>query len=456
MNKKTSKKYNILHLTPHLGAGVGTVVLNYLSKVANDTAFAHSILCLDYANQHAMDVANKASFPIFGNMSKKKSKVLGLIADCDVLLIHWWNHPLLYDFLVREPLPASRVIFWAHQKGTPAPNNFTDKIFRYPDIFVFTTPLSYDVKEVQNLPAELKKKLHDIWSTGGVERIQSLKLKKHTGFNVGYIGNVDYAKMHPDFLDICNQVNIPDVHFTIVGGPYGRQLESEAAHRGIGHKFHFTGFVPEEEKWEYLSQFDVFGYPLAPYHYGSCDQVLQESMAAGVVPIVLKNPMESYMIKDGVTGLVAKSKEEYVIKLQELYHNHELRAYLSKNAQEYAIRTFSLEKMKNEWNAIFNQVLNTPKTIKKWDISKKVEDISPKDVFLESLGDYREDFISYCHAKNHEEEEMAIQKIKKLAKSANWQSETKSSVHQFLSFFPDDKYLSSWSKLMKGALNQSG
>lgn len=444
-----SRKYKILHLTPHLGAGVGTVLLNYLSKVANDPAFAHTVLCLDYVNQYAVEVANKAGFPLFGDMSKKKSEVLDFIADCDVLLIHWWNHPLLYDFLVREQLPASRVVFWAHQKGSPAPNNFTDKIFRYPDMFVFTTPLSYDTKEVQNLPAEHKKKLHDIWSTGGVECVQSVELKKHAGFNVGYIGNVDYAKMHPDFLDICNQVDISDVHFIIVGGPNGKQLEEEAAHRGIGHKFHFTGFVSEGEKWEYLSQFDVFGYPLAPHHYGSCDQVLQESMAAGVVPVVLANPMESYMVKDGVTGLVAKSKVEYVIKLQEFYHNHELRAYLSKNAQEYAIKTYSLEKMENEWNAIFNQLLNTSKTIKKWEIAKKTEEISPKDVFLESLGDYGEDFIFYCHAKNNEEKEMAIQRIKKLAKSANWQSETKSSVHQYHSFFYNDVYLSEWSKIMR-------
>ncbi len=442
-----SKKYKILHLTPHLGAGVGTVVLNYLSKVANDPVFAHSVLCLDYANQNAIEVAKNAGFPLSDNMSKKKPEILDLIVDSDIVLIHWWNHPLLYDFLVREQLPASRVIFWAHQKGSPAPNNFTDKILKYPDLFVFTTPLSYKIKEVEDLPSKYKKRLRDIWSTGGIDRVKSLKPKKHRGFNIGYIGNVDYAKMHPDFLDICNQVDIPDVNFIIVGGPNGKQLEKEATHRGIGQKFHFTGFVSEEEKWEYLSQFDVFGYPLAPHHYGSCDQVLQESMAAGVVPVVLANPMESYMVKDGVTGLVAKSKEEYVIKLRELYHNHELRAYLSKNTEEYAIKTFSLEKMENEWNAIFNQVLNTSKTIKVWKMAPKF--ISPKDVFLESLGSYGDDFISYCNATNDEEKDMAIQKIKKLAQSANWQSETKSSVHQYLSFFPNDEYLSEWSKIMR-------
>ncbi len=439
----------ILHITPHFGAGVGTVVLNYLSKVKDSRSFTHRAICLDYANQNAIEVAKNAGFSLFDNMSKKKHKILDLIADSDVVLIHWWNHPLLCDFLVRERLSASRVILWSHILGSPPPNSFTDKILRYPDMFVFTTPLSYKVKDVWNLSDERKKYLRDVWSTGGLDRVKSIKLKEHSGFNIGYVGNVDYTKMHPDFLDICNRVDIPGVNFIIVGGPNGKQLEQEAERRGIGGKFNFTGFVPEIEKWEYLSSFDIFGYPLAPHHYGTCDQVLQETMAVGVVPVVLANPMESYMVENGITGIVAKDKNEYVRALQDLYHNRELRNLLSQNAKEYAIHTFSLEKMVNEWDKIFNEVLNFPKTVRKWEINKQIKDISPKDVFLESLGDYGGAFVSYCNAKNDKEKKSAIEKIKKLAESANWRSKTKSTVHQYNSFFPDDKYLSFWSKLMR-------
>ncbi len=446
---KKNIKYKILHITPHLGAGVGTVVLNYLSKVANSPVFAHTILCLDYANQYAVETANRAGFPLLDNMSKKKQKLLNLIADSDIVLVHWWNHPLLYDFFVREQLPLSRVIFWAHQRGYPAPNNFTKKILRYPDVFVFTTPLSYKTREVKNLPDKQKKCLRDIWSTAGVERMKSIKLKKHRGFNIGYIGNVDFAKMHPDFLDICNQVNIPNVKFIVVGGPNGGQLNQEAKKIGIEKKFKFTGFVSEKKKWEYLSLFDVFGYPLAPHHYGSCDQVLQESMAVGAVPVVLANPMENYMVKNNVTGIVAKNKNEYIESLQTLYYDRKLKNNLSKNAKKYALQTYSLEKMEKEWNKIFNEVLILPKIVRKWKINKETKKITPKDLFLEALGSYGKDFIAYCQTKNKDEKNKVIKKIRTLAKSANWQSKTKSSVHHFLSFFPNDKYLTVWSKLTK-------
>lgn len=443
-------KKNILHITPHVGAGVGTVVLNYLSKVKDSHLFNHRIVCLDYANDNAKDIAKEVGFSLLSDMSKEKQVVLDLIAESDIVLVHWWNHPLLSDFLVRERMPTSRMIFWSHILGSPPPNNFTDKLLRYPDMFVFTTPLSYNTKEVQSLPYERKKYLRDVWSTGGLERIKFFKSKRHHGFNIGYVGNVDYAKMNPDFLDICNQVEIPNAKFIVVGGPNNKQLEKEANIRGIGEKFEFTGFVPEIIKWELLSSFDVFGYPLAPHHYGTCDQVLQESMALGVVPVVLANPMESYMVKDGITGIVAKDKEDYVKSLQRLYHNSELRHSLSKNAKEYATHTFSLEKMVDEWDNIFNEVLGIPKIIRKWEIGKQVKDISAKDVFLESLGDYGESFAAYCNAINDKEKKSAMRKIKKLSEFANWQSKTKSTVHQFSSFFPNDKHLSFWSKSMIG------
>ena len=43
----------ILHITPHLGGGVGRVVLNYLSKYKNNLDIKHRVVCLDYANDEA-------------------------------------------------------------------------------------------------------------------------------------------------------------------------------------------------------------------------------------------------------------------------------------------------------------------------------------------------------------------------------------------------------------------
>lgn len=444
MNKK---KTSILHITPHLGGGVGRVLLNYFLKSKANDAFEHKVACLDYANEDALNTAKSIGLELFDEMSDKKNLLLEMIAEADVVLMHCWNHPLLYDFLVRTQLPLCRLITWSHNSGLHPPGVYTNKILTYPDLFVFTTPVSFETKEVRNLSDEQKKSLRVIWSTGGVDHVKSVKPQEHPGFNVGYIGTVDYAKIHPNFLKICDKINIPNVKFIVCGGSSEKEIKKEAEELGIAEKFNFTG--PISNITEYLSIFDVFGYPLAPYHYGTCDQVLAESMAAGVVPVVLENRMEKYMVKDGITGIVAKNEDDYIQAIQKLFHDNFLHNSLSQNAREYAIKTFSVDKMAQQWEAVFNESLVIPKTSRQWNVNKQNNEISAKDVFLESLGDYGKEFIDFCKAESDVEKKIATEKIAKLRESLVWQAKTKGTVHQYNSFFPDDKYLAFWSRLMK-------
>lgn len=441
------RKFNILHITPHLGGGVGRVILNYLEKAKENPAFSHKVICLEYANDKALVASRKTGFPLIDKMSSDHSEIVAEIAKADIVIIHWWNHPLLYDFLVRERLPASRVILWSHISGFHPPYVFTEKILQYPDIFVFTTPASLKTREVKGLSEKQKKHLRVVWSTGGVEDIKSVKPKSHSGFNIGYIGTVDYAKLHPNFLNICDKIDIPGVKFIVCGGSSEKEIRVEAEKMGIAPKFIFTGLVPDIT--EYLPLFDVFGYPLALDHYGTCDQSLAESMAAGVVPVVLKNRMEKYMVKNGITGIVAKSEDDYVKAIQTLCRDKSLRDELSENARKYAVKTFSVDEMAGEWETIFREALAKPKTSKVWNIAKKKDNIQTSDVFLESLGDYGEAFLRHRKAKSENEKIKATKRILKLNESAIWKAETRGTVHHYKRFFPDDEIISFWSDLMK-------
>lgn len=445
-------KTKILHITPHLGGGVGKVLLNYLIKAKNDPDFEHVLACLDYANENALETARKQKLKIRGDMAKDRPGLLKMAAESDVVLMHWWNHPLLFDFIVRTELPPCRLIIWSHISGFHPPYVFTEKILSYPDKFIFTTPLSFETDEVKNLSAKKKKNLHAIWSTGGVEHVRKVKPEKHSGFSVGYIGTVDFVKIHTDFLNICGKINIPDVKFIVCGGPKEKEFEKEAQALGIGDKFDFKGIVSDITK--YLSVFDVFGYPLAPYHYGTCDQVLQESMAAGVVPVVLSNKMESYMVKDKETGLVAKTEEEYVQAVESLYRDEKLRNRLSENARSYAIKTFSLGAVAKEWNETFKEVMKISKSAKKWEMSGRRKEIAAMDVFLESLGKYGKDFKSFRDAKSENEKKEALREIIKLNMLAAWKSETRGTAHHYHFFFPEDPELSELGMEMKKAENE--
>jgi L-malate glycosyltransferase len=437
-------KKKILHITPHLGGGVGHVLLNYFKKAKTLSKYKHEVICLDYINNEATKITKNIKLPILGNMRKNKKEILNKIKNAEIVLWHWWNHPLTYEILVKEKLPKCRLILWSHNSGFNAPGNFTKKILKYPDLFVFTTPISFNTKEVLELSEKDKNKLKSIWSTGGIEHVKKIKYRKHNGFNIGYIGTVDYAKLHPNFLKMCKKINIPNIKFIVCGGSNEKEIEKEAKKLDINN-IEFTGIISDITK--YLSIFDLFGYPLAPYHYGTCDQTLAESMAAGVIPIVFANNMEKYMIKDKVTGIVVNNEEEYIKTIEELYYNKELREILSQNAKKYAEETFSVDKLIKEWDSTFEKILKTPKTEKKWDINKKK--INGKDILLEALGHYGINFENYINAKTNKEKDKYLKIIEKMGKEPNWISKTKSTVHHYKQFFPNDKYLKLWSKIMK-------
>ena len=441
------KKKHILHLTPHIGGGVGRVLLNYLNSTKNDSGYSHEICCLDTVHKKEKNIVQQYEIKLTDNVYKNISGLFGEIKRADIILLHWWNHPLLFSLLVLYDLPPCRLIIWSHVSGLSGTNVFTEKLLNYADKFLFTTPISYKSEVVRKAPLTIRNKLNDIWSTSGVEYVNRVAPKHcKLSFCIGYLGTVDYAKLHPDFVAICNSIEIDQKSFIVCGGSAEKDIAFDANNSGFGEKFTFTGEVSEVN--DYFHLFDVFGYPLSSEHYGTCDQVLAEAMAAGVVPVVFNNPMECSMVEHLKTGLIVTNKEEYARAIELLYNNEALRLSLSQNAVKFACEFFSLNQMIKSWNITFDQIISLDKSSKNW-LYKPSGITGPVDVFFESLGGGAEPFKNFLNLseKNIESEDLKI--IKKLAGSPQWQSKTKGTVHHYLSFFPDDKQLLELSSLLK-------
>lgn len=425
----------ILHISPHLGGGVGSVLLNYLKyEVFNHSNNTHTVTTLDYANDKSKQVCSEYNINLYSDMYKKFNILLELIKNSDIVIIHFWNHPLLYDFLIRNHLPECRLIFWAHVSGFNPPYVFPNKILDMSDKFIFTTPISYRVKEIQDYQA--KEKFTSILSTSGVEKYANIELTSHESFNVGYIGTVDYAKMHPEFIEICRNLEIPNIKFIVIGGEKENILISEAKKYDIYDKFNITGKVGDIIP--YLSSFDVFAYPLNPNHYGTAEQVLQEAMAAGVVPVVMNNPAESYLVQHLKTGLIANNINEYCEFIELLYKNPNLKKQLSLNCKKYAEENFSLSNLADQWQKIFYEMLRTQKCKKRYSENKTY---SYFDIFLESLGTHKEPFVLYLKNNNSE-------LISEVLHQLEWQSESKGTLKQYNKFF-DDKTIKKLMELYK-------
>lgn len=441
---------NILHITPHLGTGVGTVTLHYLKNESTRNIHNHRVIALDTLNDDAKKTLSDLNISYEESAFHFVPLIKKAIEEADIVLIHWWNHPLLSVFLMTQKLPQCRVIMWCHISGIEAPNNFTPSSLRYPDRFIFTTPMSYRSKYISQLKDFEKEKLGVIWSTGGVERLKSIKPTPHEGVIVGYIGNLDFTKLNPNFIKLCEMVTDESVKFIVVGGPVNLELLKQAKNSRIANRIEFTGYVSEEEKWNRLSTFDIFGYPLASHHFGSCDQTIQEAMAVSVPPVVLNNPMESYMVKDNETGFVCNSHQEYALSIDNLAKDKNFREKIGLQAKEFAHSEYSIRKSSMGWDEVFAKAMKISKTEKNWPKFSSLQSPLIAEIFAESLGEDGEPFKKLLYSENYSDQTLknAENSLNALSSKPNWTSPTKSTVFHYLKFFPEDKVLNKFCRLI--------
>jgi len=440
----------ILHITPHLGGGVGSVVLNWVKKDTFDNF--HTIMSLDKNNNddwitidNMIDTVN--IYDDCYNRKDFKKNLIKEISDNDIILIHWWNHPLLYDVMVNINFPPCRIMIWNHVSSLFPPYSMTEKLVDFTDMLIFTSPVSYECKEIVKLPIKKRKKLDVIWSTVGVESFKEIKKVHHDNFIVGYTGTVDFGKLNPNFIDLCASVRVPNVRFVVCSGDSQQHLKDEAGKKGVSGIFSFEGRVPSVVP--YLATFDVFGYPLQPNNFATCEQSIGEAMMAGVVPVVLNNVTEKYIVKHMETGIVAETLDDYHKAIEYLYNNKDELKRMSKNAIDYAKEQYDIKKTIGKWNELFNKIMSNEKKARSWDREDKVY-MRPNELYIESLGDYNAPLKEFINSTTNNEKKIALKNIKRLFDTnIMFYSKNKGSVLQYLKYFPEDKYLQEWSKLCK-------
>lgn len=370
---------DILHVTPHLGGGVGRVLLNYLEAVRPGPR-RHRLMCLDYANEAARARCAAASIPLADRLSEIPAELARAVAQADAVVVHWWNHPLMYQWLTGGVWPAARVLLWSHVSGRAAPQSVTADLAAFPDLFAAANPVSLSLPALAEAAAQNRARL--LFSTAGVDHVAHAAPRSHQGFRVGYLGTVDYAKMHPDFIDLCLSADLPPATFAVAGGPEHEALRRQTERRGVVHRFEILG--PVDDAAAFLSTLDVFGYPLNPDHYGTGEQVLIEAQAAGVPPVVLAGGAEEYVVEHGVTGLTAASAADYGRHIKRLHDDPELRLKLSIQATALAGERFGLKAFTDNFEALLTELMTHPKRPRRWP--GLTEPPSPWRIFLMSQG----------------------------------------------------------------------
>jgi glycosyltransferase involved in cell wall biosynthesis len=433
---------NILHITPHTGGGVGTVILNWILK---DNLNQHCLMLLGYADIKTVKICNENNIKCYEKVDKDIPFLYSEMNVADIIIVHYWNHPLLLNFLVDRLLPSCRLVTWFHNSGFNDPYSLPENIIEMSNRMVFTSPISYDLPICKYLLPKFKSQLRDIWSTGGVEKYKSVKHKEHDGFNILYVGTLDFAKIREDFIFICLQIlkEIPEATITICGnGSSMQEMVEQVNDLDLQDKIKFEGLVSDLIPYFEIS--DCFLYLLDSKSFSTCEQVLGESMASGLIPIVFDNACEKEIITNELNGFVVSTIKECVDRIKELYEDKEdgiFWSQLSLNAKLTAQEKYSIDKMIDKWNNLFEEVILEEKKEKEWSTNfTNIYGIGTV-AFLESL--------DYDNAKLFHEYVSYERKIEQLFRSnLQWHSESKGSIKQYLKYFPNDKYLNKFQRIM--------
>ena len=369
------------------------------------------------------------------------------IANADIVQMEWWNHPLISRLLWNFDFPDMRLLIWSHVSGLTPPMLIIQELIEFADLFVCGTPYSFNNPAIQQ--HRHTGQIGMVQQSTGIERTHDVQSRKHKGFQVGYIGTLDYYKMHPEFIDICAIINIPNVQFIVCGeGDNLAQIKMQAQQAGLRGKITFTGYV--ENINDYLAVFDVFGYPLNRDHYGTTELVLIEAMAAGIPPVVFSGASEQYVVTHNQTGLVVDTHQEYASAIEFLYRHPSEKVRLGQNARQYVQEYFSIEKVVENITVYYRQLLARQKHPHIFPLHGNAS----YQQFMAFTGKYKTYFEQSIQQKNRLTSKAVEQTIAQC--SQLMQARTRGSIFHYLRYNPTDPWLNYWAGLIEEQKKKAG
>lgn len=372
--------------------------------------------------------------------SPSPDKISEEIKEADIVQLHFWNNPTLSEFL-RSDWPSMRLLVWLKVFGEHPPQVVPKKLLQYADFVLATSPLTLKLPVFDVINKEERTDV--VYGMADWSRLGDVKPREHESFNVGYIGTVNFTKMHPRFVPMSAEISIPNVRFIVCGGGIERELEQEVDSLNVADRFEFRGYV--ENIRSVLETLDVFGYPLCEDTYATSEKTIQEAMYAGIPLVVFPHGGCSDLVQHEETGLIVNSEKEYCEAIEFLYHNTEFRLQLGKNAAAYARQVFDSEKAVLKMHEIYKNMMDQPKRKRAWKSSEiGLNKRSASTDFVENLGDKGIDF----HASlSSDDITTLLQAEEKIAEASPLLVNGEGGINQYRNSYPDDPYLRLWSGL---------
>lgn len=367
----------ILHVTPHLGGGVGKAHAALRNALPGEVEQTYLLLEAPRDRRYVEMIEDGGANVV---VAESLDHVAALAGQADIVQFEFWNHPRLFECLARCNFPAMRSVFWSHISGLFRPL-IPLGLIEESGRFVFTTPASRNTTALDSLSEASRNKIAVVSSGFGFPPgLGWVSSARPPG--IAYLGTVDFLKMNPCFFDCIDALSDDTVRVSIWGSvdPEGEVAVRVRTMR-YSERIVFRGKTDEPARA--FDEAGIFFYPLQPDHYGTAENALIEAMSLGLVPVVMNNPAERAIVCHGETGCVAHSADECTELLQELLSSPDARSRMARNAIDYVascrMPAQSAQDFMIQWLGLLGQ------PVRKHDFRAAIGG-SPADWFLATQG----------------------------------------------------------------------
>lgn len=274
------------------------------------------------------------------------------------------------DFVVVTLLKllGCRILCHYHNKGVRRRQSYAIDDFLYRQYFqgikvLLIVPQLYD---------DMKKYLHirdTYFCPNGVPRVltsgNEIEADRHNEIpEILYLSNLFVSKGILDLLDALYLLRGEgyNFHCTIVGAEAfamnGDRLEEEIRSRYLQDMVTYVGPKYGDEKNIYLDRADMMVFPT--YYAKECFPLVNLEAMERKLPIIsTQEGGIPYMIKDGKTGLICKSRNPIDLShsIAKLIDNPDLRVSMGEEGYKFFLSEFTIDSFIDRMINVFNRVL---------------------------------------------------------------------------------------------------
>jgi hypothetical protein len=357
----------VLHVIQQFGRGGASQALSSLIDAA--TSSRHQVVSLIPAVPSARDHLLEKGIPLFENPPQLELEFL--VESSDIVQIHFWNTPELYEFMSR-PITA-RIILWSHVAGNTAPHIVIPELASYSDLIVST---GVPFHHLCDRGLVIKPRTpHNITQS-------PRPTEKNEPFTVGIFGTLDSSRSEASAFDVFVAAQLPGAKLLVVGtGELLPMWRAQAESLNMLDRVEFTGFVTDVGSQ--LSRMDVLLHMPRKDSFATSDLALQEALLAGVVPVVISGTPVTNLVRNGFDALIAIDADECVLHLRALFQQPALLARIREEGLRMSHQEFDPQSTAGEFENLYPQLMHQP--VRTHQLSIDVADTGAQR-FIATLG----------------------------------------------------------------------